>query len=200
MSAALAESSPTPFPTPGGCFLQSSRNIPELLPPHRQSGKLQKKIRNNLSLIIATGSNLGDRLKHLERAASALSECFQLLAESRVYLSKAVGYLDQPDFFNQVLEFQLPEQWTPEQVMQKLLELEKEQGRVRDIPRGPRTIDLDLLFWADAKLDLPQLKIPHPRLFERSFVVRPLRELPYFRHLQNKYHFAESFSVEAFPL
>ena len=197
----VAESSPTPFPTPGGCFPPSSRNTPELLPFHRQSSrKPRKRNRNNLSLIIATGSNLGDRLKHLERAICALSEHFQLLAKSRVYRSKAVDYGDQPDFFNQILEFQLPLQWTPEQVMEQLLELEKEQGRTREIARGPRTIDLDLLFWADAEIDLPQLKVPHPRLFERSFVVRPLRELPYYQYLQNKYHFAESFAVEAFPL
>ena len=153
-----------------------------------------------MSLIIATGSNLGDRLKNLERAVSALSECFQLTAKSRIYQSKAAGHLEQPDFLNQVLEFQLPTQRTPEQVMEQLLELEKEQGRTRQISQGPRTIDLDLLFWADAKLDLPQLKIPHPRLFERSFVVRPLRELPYYQHLQGKYCFAESFSIEASPL
>ncbi len=143
---------------------------------------------------------MGDRHKNLEVAEEALSDRFAFLAKSRVYSSPAVGQQNQPDFLNQVLEFELPEDRTPEQAMQLLLELEKEQGRVRHIPGGPRTIDLDLLFWADLEIDLPQLHIPHPRLFERSFVVRPLRELPYYRHLRQRYHFADSFSPEAHPV
>lgn len=151
------------------------------------------------SLFIATGSNLGDRKHNLELARDALKKEFNLIAESRIYESPAVDYLHQPDFYNQVLEFEIPSS-NPNDVMSRLLEIEKEMGRNREIPKGPRLIDLDILFWGAQQLKSDLLTIPHPRLFERSFVVLPLAELPGFKVLQTKFEFKFAFTNTAKPL
>jgi 2-amino-4-hydroxy-6-hydroxymethyldihydropteridine diphosphokinase len=151
------------------------------------------------SLIIATGSNLGDRKGHLLQAQVLLQQDFQLVAASRIYVSPAVDYEQQPDFYNQVLEFELPS-LSAITVMQQLLALEQRLGRIRDIPRGPRIIDLDMLFWGLQSINTEQLIIPHPRWSERSFVVRPLQELPFFQTIEKCFTIPASFEVEARPL
>ena len=152
-----------------------------------------------MSLIIATGSNIGPSLETLLLAKKNLSEKFQFIAESKIYSSKAVDYEKQPDFFNQVLEFKLPA-LSPNEVMNILLDLEKSMGRTRDVLRGPRTIDLDIIFWEMQKINSPTLTVPHPRWQERSFVVRPLRELPFFQSIEKCFTIPESFTVEALPV
>lgn len=151
------------------------------------------------SFFVATGTNLGDRKNHLQEAETILCREFNLIASSRIYESPAVDYLNQPDFYNQVLEFSLPS-LLPEQVMNRLLEIEKEMGRNREIPKGPRIIDLDILFWSDKKIVSETLIVPHPRLFERSFVVLPLSELPGFKELQKIFDFKFTFTNKASPL
>ncbi len=149
-------------------------------------------------MVVASGSNLGDRLGHLYEAARLLSVHFKLVAMSRVYASPAVEYLEQPEFLNQVLEFQDPH-LPADEVLDVLMSIETQMGRRRDIPKGPRSIDLDLLFVGDEILDTPQLQLPHPRLFMRSFVL-PLRELPCFPFLQEHFPFSDRFENEAHPL
>jgi 2-amino-4-hydroxy-6-hydroxymethyldihydropteridine diphosphokinase len=152
-----------------------------------------------MSLIIATGSNIGDSLDYLQHAQQELSHHFQLIAGSRIYRSQAVDYQSQPDFFNQVLEFHLPTK-NPDEVMQRLLEIELSMGRKRDIPRGPRTIDLDIIFWGLQTHHTNILTVPHPRWLDRSFIVRPLQELPFFKTIEKCFTIPESFKVEAFPV
>lgn len=151
------------------------------------------------SFFIATGTNLGDRAHNLNVATLHLQKYFELIAESRIYESPAVDYLNQPDFYNQVLEFKLPQK-NPAEVMSLLLEMEKEMGRNRLIPKGPRLIDLDILFWGNEKIESEILTIPHPRLFERSFVVLPLSELPGFSELKKNFEFKFHFDNSATPL
>lgn len=152
-----------------------------------------------MSLIIATGSNLGHSLDQLDWAKERLSREWQLVAASRVYRSAAVDYADQPEFLNQVLQFALP--WeSPEAVMQKLLSIELEAGRVRDIKQGPRTLDIDIIFWGLETVRIPSLVVPHPRWRERSFVVRPLSELPFFHAVEKCFTIPTSFEIEASPL
>lgn len=151
------------------------------------------------SFFIATGTNMGDRRQNLEEAKTILQNEFHLIAESRIYESPAVDYLSQPDFYNQVLEFSIPS-ISAEKTMERLLEIEKEMGRNRTVPKGPRVIDLDILFWSDSQIQTESLIIPHPRLFERSFVVLPLSELPGFKDLQKQFHFKFTFANKAFPL
>jgi 2-amino-4-hydroxy-6-hydroxymethyldihydropteridine diphosphokinase len=141
-----------------------------------------------MALIVGLGSNLGNKVKNLEKAEALLRKHFSFVAKSRLYLSPPVDYLDQPDFINQVMEFQHPELGS-ERIMDILLKIENEMGRKREIPRGPRIIDLDLLFLAKEVFKNSIVEIPHPRLFERSFVVLPLMELPYYSVLKKEFNF-----------
>ena len=149
-----------------------------------------------MSLIIATGANLGDKRSNLEQAKTLLSEHFEFVAQSNVYSSPPVGYEEQPEFFNQVLEFKIPDA-TPDEVLLKILEIEERMGRKREFKWGPRVIDLDILFWGDAVIDKTGLQVPHPRWNERAFVVLPLRELPFFQVLSKKYKIPEEFDHNA---
>lgn len=152
-----------------------------------------------MSLIIATGANLHSPVEQLKLARHTLCQHFQEIAASRIYRSPPVGVTDQPEFFNQVLEFELPE--IPAlHVLEQLQAIEKQMGRVRVRHWGPRIIDLDLLFFGLQKIDGPALSVPHPRLWERSFVILPLRELPFFKTLEQHYSFAEEFHSPAYPV
>ncbi len=151
-----------------------------------------------MSLIIATGSNQGDSLHFLNEAKNLLSQKFKFIASSRVYRSAAVDYTNQPDFFNQVLEFALPA-LSAEKVMTELLRIEQDLGRTRIISRGPRTIDIDIIFWGLENFNSEHLTVPHPRWAERSFVVRPLKELPFFQTIEKCFTIPRSFEIEATP-
>ena len=150
-----------------------------------------------MSLIISTGSNIGDRLNHLKQAKKKLCSKLELIQESNVYCSRALDYLEQPDFLNQVLEFKLPKNKAPHEILHTALSIEKTMGRVRTIDKGPRTIDIDLLFWGKETIVNSSLQIPHPRLFDRSFIVLPLMELPFFQSLKSSFTFKTAFENEA---
>ena len=152
-----------------------------------------------MSLIIATGSNQGDSLSFLKQAKVLLAQHYTLIAESRIYRSKAVDYENQPDFFNQVLEFVLPA-LEAEEVMTDLLCIEQSLGRTRIISRGPRTIDIDIIFWGLKKYNSQHLTLPHPRWSERSFVVKPLQELPFFQTIEKCFTIPRSFEIDASPI
>ena len=121
---------------------------------------------------VGLGANLGDREATIRRAV-------ELLGATRVSTLRETdpwGYSDQPRFLNGAAEVETTEE--PQALLERLLRIERELGRVRDGPRyGPRTIDLDLLLYGDLELDEPGLTVPHPRLHERAFVLEPLREL-----------------------
>lgn len=118
---------------------------------------------------VGLGSNLGDREGTILAAAERLGP-HRL---SPIVETEPWGYADQPRFLNAVAE--LETDLTPRQLLDRLLEIERELGRVRTGPRyGPRTIDLDLLLYGDAVIDEPGLTVPHPRLGDRLFVLEPL--------------------------
>ena len=152
-----------------------------------------------MSLILATGSNIGDKPDSLARAKKLLSEEFILLAESRIYTSPAVEYLNQPDFYNQVLEFEIPN-FFPQEALKKINSIEHILGRTRDIDKGPRTIDIDIIFWGLSSLNEESLQIPHPSWEQRSFVVHPLCELPYFQTIQKHFIIPSTFNNSAKPV
>jgi 2-amino-4-hydroxy-6-hydroxymethyldihydropteridine diphosphokinase len=121
---------------------------------------------------VGLGSNLGDREALIRRGA----ELIGTKRLSTIRETEPWGYIDQPRFLNAVaeLETDLP----PRALLDRLLEVERELGRTRDGPRfGPRAIDLDLLLYGDHKVDESGLRVPHPRLHERRFVLEPLLEL-----------------------
>lgn len=132
-------------------------------------------------LVVALGSNLGDRLGNLCCAVQGLeAEGIHLEALSSVFETPPIGYLDQPPFLNMVAlaSADLP----PRRVLSIFQSVEERAGRKRGFPNAPRTLDLDLLFFNDRIVREGELRVPHPRWKERSFVVRPLVEIaPYLR-------------------
>ena len=144
-------------------------------------------------LVLSTGTNLGDRERYLEEALKDLCSQFDHIQSSRIYESSAVDYEDQPDFLNQVHHFLLDKKTSADEVLKIINEIENTHGRKRLINKGPRTLDIDILFYGLETLESPNLIIPHPRQFQRSFIVTPLRELDYFETLKMKFDFPTSF-------
>jgi 2-amino-4-hydroxy-6-hydroxymethyldihydropteridine diphosphokinase len=124
------------------------------------------------TVYIALGTNLGDRLTILHTAISSLLPEINVLAESHVYETPPWGYEDQPTFLNMVIKAET--NLEPEPLLTYLKQLEVELGREQNFRWGPRLIDLDILFYDDLVINTPPLIIPHPRLYERAFVLVPL--------------------------
>lgn len=126
---------------------------------------------------VALGANLDDPVAQIKAALVALDNLpdVSLVQASSCYRTAPVGLAGQPDFINAVARVQtrLP----PETLLQALLGIEQQFGRVRLQKNGPRTLDLDLLLYDDLVLHLPQLTLPHPRLHLRAFVLVPLAEI-----------------------
>lgn len=130
---------------------------------------------------IATGSNLGTRIDHLDRADAELGRLGRVLRVSATYETAAVGMAPgTPDFLNRVVEVELNSVWAenPEGTMQALLDMEREMGRTRVAGNvSSRPIDLDIVLWGDRSLNVEGLTVPHPRMMGRRFVLRPLADL-----------------------
>ena len=132
----------------------------------------------NKNAYVGLGSNLGDRAGCLLLAVRGLFDVgLKPLRLSRIYETAPVGITDQPHFLNMVAELDGNSLPQPEQLMARLLRIEYSLGRTREVSQGPRTIDLDLLFYKNQTSDTEFLKLPHPRLHERRFVLEPLNEL-----------------------
>ena len=126
---------------------------------------------------VGLGSNLGERESMIRLALDGLTRLpsTTLVRASSLYDTEAVGEGEQPNFLNAVA--QIETELTARQLLWNLLLIERRLGRVRTRRWGPRTIDLDLLLFGDLVLDEPDLKVPHPELIRRSFVLVPLVEL-----------------------
>jgi 2-amino-4-hydroxy-6-hydroxymethyldihydropteridine diphosphokinase len=133
-------------------------------------------------IYLSLGSNLGDRAANLERAIEALSEIgVQFLRRSSIYETEPVDFLAQPWFLNCVVEAETS--LVPRQLLEALQAIERRLGSKKLVPRGPRIIDLDILFYETAVIHEAGMEIPHPRLAERRFVLVPLAEIaPEFPH------------------
>jgi 2-amino-4-hydroxy-6-hydroxymethyldihydropteridine diphosphokinase len=126
---------------------------------------------------IALGSNLDGpeaRVREGFAAIAALPQTW-LLARSALYRTAPVGYADQPPFINAcaLVDTRLGAR----ELLDGLLEIERRAGRVRDIPNGPRTLDLDIVLYGGVTIDEPGLCVPHPRAHERAFVLAPLLDV-----------------------
>ena len=122
------------------------------------------------------GGNLGDRLAYLKSACEKIQQKgINILRKSSVYETAAWGITDQPSFLNQVLEVETTE--SAVHLLNTLLDIEKNLGRVRAEKNGARTIDIDILYFGDEIISLPGLNIPHERIPVRKFVLIPLSEL-----------------------
>lgn len=127
---------------------------------------------------VSLGSNLGDRVAYLAAARDALTAlpgtC--LLAASRIYETAPQGHGEQPEFLNQVVL--LSTRLEPRDLLNECQRIENEHGRVRSELRfGPRTLDIDILLYEGVESDDPELRLPHPRMVRRAFVLVPLAEI-----------------------
>jgi 2-amino-4-hydroxy-6-hydroxymethyldihydropteridine diphosphokinase len=126
---------------------------------------------------VGIGSNLDDPRTQVLNAFSELDRLphTRLVGKSSLYRTAPMGHVDQPDFINAVaqLETGLP----AERLLAELQEVEQRHGRKRSFPNAPRTLDLDVLLYGNARIDSPALTVPHPRMHERAFVLKPLLEL-----------------------
>ena len=123
---------------------------------------------------LSLGSNVGNRAAHLA-AGVDLVAAGEPVRVSRVYETEPVGGVAQDDFWNLVIELETDA--TPRALLERARRAEAARGRVRDVRWGPRTLDVDVLLVGDLRSDDPEIVIPHPRMYERLFVLVPLGEL-----------------------
>jgi 2-amino-4-hydroxy-6-hydroxymethyldihydropteridine diphosphokinase len=122
------------------------------------------------------GGNMGDREAYLRAAVRAIEKtCGAIRSESSVYETEAWGLPDQDAFLNQVIEIETS--LDPEELLKQILQIEETLGRKRLVKNGPRLIDIDILFYADRVIEQEGLKVPHPRIQDRRFVLEPLNQI-----------------------
>jgi 2-amino-4-hydroxy-6-hydroxymethyldihydropteridine diphosphokinase len=125
---------------------------------------------------LSLGSNLGDREKYLREATSRLGELGVIRQVSAFYETQPVEVRgEQPWFLNCALAMET--ELTPLVFLSQVLAVEQSMGRIRREPKGPRTIDIDIVFFANDVLDTPELTVPHPAMHQRRFVLEPLAEI-----------------------
>ena len=127
---------------------------------------------------VSLGSNLGERAGNLLLAIRGMMDArLDVIRLSNIYETEPVETFPQPAFLNQVSELRGSTLPPPEELMARLLRVEHALGRTRDVEKGPRLIDLDLLLYPGVTLDTQFLTLPHPRFHRRRFVLQPLAEL-----------------------
>jgi 2-amino-4-hydroxy-6-hydroxymethyldihydropteridine diphosphokinase len=128
---------------------------------------------------LGIGTNIGDREENLKSALIALNllPTTKVLAISKVYETDPVGFAEQDNFLNIAVEIETA--LTAQNILGACLGIEAGLGRIRTFKNGPRVIDIDLLLFEDEKYDTPSLVLPHPRMFEREFVLRPLLDIEF---------------------
>lgn len=131
---------------------------------------------------LALGSNVGDRAAHLREAVRRLDAAdLRVTRRSSIYETAPQYVLNQGEFLNAVVEIET--ELFPLQLLKRTRRVEQEMGREKLMVNGPRNIDLDILFYGRSVIDTPDLKVPHPRIGERRFVLEPLEEIaPELRH------------------
>jgi 2-amino-4-hydroxy-6-hydroxymethyldihydropteridine diphosphokinase len=129
------------------------------------------------SAYVGLGSNVGDREANLHQAVEWLRKAdgVDIIRVSSIYETTPVGYLEQPDFLNAVVEIKTT--LSPPELLAVTKSIEREQQRVRQVRWGPRTIDLDILLYGDAEVEEDNLRLPHPEVGNRAFVLVPLAEI-----------------------
>ena len=128
-------------------------------------------------VILGLGSNKGNKKEYLNSACVALEKLLKNMRYSSIYQTSPQDYLEQDDFFNMVVEGEY--EGSPLSLLDEIQKIETVNGRNREkeIAKGPRTLDIDILFFGDFSVDLPNLIVPHPQIKKRAFVLIPLLEL-----------------------
>lgn len=131
-------------------------------------------------VILALGTNLGDRRGNLENAVARLAQTMVVAERSGIYETAPMYVTDQPAFLNMAVRGETV--MDPEPLLVALKQIEDDLGRIESFRNGPRLIDIDILYFDDTVLNVPNLTLPHPRIAERAFVLMPLADLcPDFR-------------------
>jgi 2-amino-4-hydroxy-6-hydroxymethyldihydropteridine diphosphokinase len=140
------------------------------------------EVTNMKRVYLSLGSNIGDREANLRAAVERLAAPdLRVLRQSPIYETEPAGYTDQRWFLNMVVEAETA--LFPPQLLARTSGIERALGRKRTMPNGPRTIDIDILLFADTVVLTARLEIPHPRMSQRRFVLAPLADLaPDLRH------------------
>lgn len=128
-----------------------------------------------MKIVLALGSNLGDRESNLDQAISELEKFIEITHLSTLHETAPVGGPKQGDYLNAVLigETQLD----PHELLALTSKIETKLGRVREVRNGPRTVDIDLIVFGELQIKTPDLELPHPRAHEREFVLAPWLEI-----------------------
>ena len=127
-------------------------------------------------IYIALGANIGDRAGQLSAAIDEMERTgLRVTKQSSVYETAPVGYTEQPSFFNMVVEVESRQ--SSDELLKTLQQIEQRLGRERLFKNGPRTIDLDILYYNGEDIQSEHLTVPHPRMQERAFVLAPLAEI-----------------------
>ena len=130
---------------------------------------------------LSLGSNIGDKAAQITQALDRLAKVFTVKRVSPIYLTEPVGLKDQDWFLNCVAEVETEKD--PEKLLSSLQSIEKKMGKTKTKVNGPRTIDIDILFYDEQIVNRKNLVIPHPKLHTRLFVLRPMMDLnPGFLH------------------
>jgi 2-amino-4-hydroxy-6-hydroxymethyldihydropteridine diphosphokinase len=126
---------------------------------------------------LSLGSNMGDRYQFLKFAIDRLieDEHISVIQNSSIYETAPIGFVEQEKFLNMVIEIKTA--YSPVQLLESTQQIQSQAGRIDKFYWGPRTLDLDILLYDQENIKTEQLIIPHPRMFERGFVIIPLREL-----------------------
>jgi len=128
-----------------------------------------------IHIFLALGANVGNKKEHIKKAIDLLSEKITSIQRAPLYETRAVGYTNQDNFVNTAIAGDTV--LKPEELLLFVKSIEKKIGRIYRFHWGPREIDIDILFYGNSVLNKENLVIPHPRLHERDFVLKPLREL-----------------------
>jgi 2-amino-4-hydroxy-6-hydroxymethyldihydropteridine diphosphokinase len=127
------------------------------------------------TVYLALGSNVGDSVQNISKAINLLSPALQDIKLAPIYSTKAVGYTNQPDFFNTAISGKT--ELSPQELLKFTDKVEKLVGRVKRFRWGPREIDIDIIFYGNLILETERLTIPHPNFRERDFVLKPIVDL-----------------------
>jgi len=148
---------------------------------------------------LSIGTNMGERYENLQQAVALLreKENIEVVRVSSVYETAAVGYTDQADFVNIAVHLKTDASST--EMLKICQSIEQELGRVREFRWGPRIIDLDILLYNQENIETENLLVPHPRMYERAFVLVPLVEItpaPFGDQLQQAHHLLQQMDCE----
>lgn len=151
-----------------------------------------------MKLVLALGTNLGAKIENLQNCIHALNSLFGPYLEiSKVYRSEPLGPVQQDEFLNLIVAYEVSSSLMPLDILFEIKSLEVLLGRKASTHWGPRLIDIDIIFIDDLKINSTELTVPHKEINERSFVVQPLENLKIFSYFSTFFSFTKTFQTKS---